>query len=70
MPFLRVFIELTGVPCEKVEVTLPELGNIASTTLPVAFAQSEARDEIRPGDNVLWIGLASGISLGVMCMRY
>jgi acyl-CoA:acyl-CoA alkyltransferase len=70
MPFLRVFMDVTGVPAENVEVTLPELGNIASTTLPVAFAQSEARGGIKPGDNVLWIGLASGISVGVMCMRY
>ena len=70
MPFLRVFIDVTGVPPEKVEVTLPEHGNIASTTLPVAFAQSVALDGIQPGDNVLWIGLASGISVGVMCMKY
>jgi len=70
MPFLKVFIDVTGVPAEKVEVTLPELGNIASTTLPVAFAQSVARNALQPGDNVLWIGLASGISLGVMCMTY
>jgi 3-oxoacyl-(acyl-carrier-protein) synthase III len=70
MPFLKEFMQVTGVPEEKVEVTLPELGNIASTTLPVAFAQSETRGGIQPGDSVLWIGLASGISLGVMCMRY
>lgn len=70
MPFLRAFMDVTGVPAEKVEVTLPELGNIASATLPVAFAQSEAHEGIQPGDNVLWIGLASGISLGVTCMKY
>ncbi len=70
MPYLRAFLDVTGVPREKVEVTLPELGNIASTTLPVAFAQSLSRDGIQPGDNVMWIGLASGISLGVMCMTY
>jgi 3-oxoacyl-[acyl-carrier-protein] synthase-3 len=70
MPFLKLFTDVTGVPMEKVEVTLPELGNIASTTLPVAFAQGEARGEIRPGDKVLMIGLASGISLGVTCLTY
>ena len=70
MPFLKVFLDVTGVPAEKVEITLPELGNIASTTLPVAFAQSVARNALQPGDNVLWIGLASGISVGVMCMTY
>jgi 3-oxoacyl-[acyl-carrier-protein] synthase-3 len=70
MPFLRTLIEVTGAPPEKVEVTLPELGNIASTTLPVGFAQSEDRGGIETGDKVMWIGLASGISLGVICMRY
>jgi 3-oxoacyl-[acyl-carrier-protein] synthase-3 len=70
MPYLRTFIDVTGVPLEKLEVTLPELGNIASTTLPVAFAQSVSRDGIQPGDNVMWVGLASGISLGVMCMTF
>jgi 3-oxoacyl-[acyl-carrier-protein] synthase-3 len=70
MPYLRAFLEATGVPKEKVEVTLPELGNIASTTLPVGFAQSLSHDGIQPGDNVMWIGLASGISLGVICMTY
>jgi 3-oxoacyl-[acyl-carrier-protein] synthase-3 len=70
MPFLRVFIDVTGVPMEKVEVTLPDLGNIASTTLPVAFVQGEARGHIQPGDKVLMVGLASGISLGVTCLTY
>jgi 3-oxoacyl-[acyl-carrier-protein] synthase III len=70
MPFLRVFVDVTGVPMEKVEVTLPELGNIASATLPVAFAQGEARGEIQAGDKVLMVGLASGISVGVTCLTY
>lgn len=70
MPFLRQLIEITGAPSEKVVVTVPELGNIASATLPVGFALAERRGDIRPGDQVMWIGLASGISLGVMCMRY
>jgi 3-oxoacyl-[acyl-carrier-protein] synthase III len=70
MPFLRQLIEVTGAPAEKVEVTAPDLGNIASATLPVAFTLAHERGDISPGDNVLWIGLASGISLGVMCMRY
>ena len=70
MPFLRNFTDFTGCPCEKIEVTLPELGNIASATLPVGFSLAEERGTIAPGDNVMWIGLASGISLGVLCMRY
>lgn len=70
MPFLRSFAEVTGAPLDRIEVTVPELGNIASATLPVGFSLAEQRGDISPGDNVLWIGLASGISVGVMCMRY
>ena len=70
MPFFRWFIDATGCPADRIEITVRSLGNIASATLPVGFCQAEERGAISPGDNVMWVGLASGISLGVMCMRY
>ncbi len=66
MPFLHDFIERTKIPLERIELTLPHLGNMASASLPVAYAQAEARGALRPGDKVLWVGMASGISLGVL----
>ena len=39
MPYLERFVEVTGVPRDKLEVTVPELGNIASATLGVQLAR-------------------------------
>jgi 3-oxoacyl-[acyl-carrier-protein] synthase III len=69
MPFLTTFVELTGAPREKIVVTLPALGNMAAASMPVAFAMAQERGDIQPGDRVMWIGLAAGISLGVVLMR-
>jgi len=70
MPFIRMFLDLSGVAQDKIVVTLPELGNMGAASLPVGFALAEERGEIRPGDRLMWIGLAGGISMGVMLMEY
>jgi 3-oxoacyl-[acyl-carrier-protein] synthase-3 len=70
MPFIRTFLDMSGVPQEKIVVTLPELGNMGAASLPVAFAVAEERGEIHRGDRLMWIGLAGGISMGVMLMEY
>jgi 3-oxoacyl-[acyl-carrier-protein] synthase-3 len=61
MPYLERFVEVTGVPPDKLEVTIPELGNMASATLGVQL------DRIRPGlhrgDRVMLVGLGGGVSL-------
>jgi 3-oxoacyl-[acyl-carrier-protein] synthase-3 len=66
VPFLRAFVRASAVPRDKIEMTLPMLGNMAAASLPVAFAQAEERGAIRSGDRVMWIGLAGGISVGVL----
>ena len=66
LPFLRAFVRATGVPRDKIEMTLPMLGNMAAASLPVAFAQAQKRGAIQSGDRVMWIGLAGGISVGVL----
>jgi 3-oxoacyl-[acyl-carrier-protein] synthase-3 len=69
MPFLKTFCATTGVPMDKLVVTLPVLGNVASASMPVQLALAEARGEVKAGDLVAWVGMASGISLGVMLME-
>ena len=66
MPYLRRFLEGSGVPAERVVVTLPEHGNLASVGL--AFGLSTALEQGRagPGDRVALIGLAGGVSMGVL----
>ena len=68
MPFFKEFVKHTGVPKDRVVLTLPEYGNLAAATLPVGYALATGRGEIAPGDRVMWIGLAGGISIAVMCM--
>jgi 3-oxoacyl-[acyl-carrier-protein] synthase-3 len=69
MPFLKEFVRVTGIPYEKLIITLPELGNIAAATIPVQFALAWERGQLQPGDRVMWIGLAAGLSVGVLLMQ-
>ncbi len=64
VPYLDRFVELTGVPRDKLVVTVPELGNVASATLGVQLARIEA--DLRPGARVLFVGLGGGVSLMTM----
>ena len=64
LPYLARFIEVTGVPKDKLEVTVTELGNMASATLGVQLARVEP--SLRPGDRVLFIGLGGGVSVTTM----
>jgi 3-oxoacyl-(acyl-carrier-protein) synthase III len=69
MPILDSFLEATNLPREKVFVTVQQFGNLGSASMPVGFALAEEQGEIGPGDRVMWIGLASGASVGVVLMQ-
>lgn len=69
LPYLDEMLDVTGIPRDRVEITIAELGNMASASLPVAFARAAERGAIAQGDTVLWFGLASGISAGAVMMR-
>ncbi len=64
VPYLQRFVEVAGVPAEKLELTVPELGNMASATLGVQLAR--VREQLVPGDRVLFVGLGGGVSLMTM----
>ncbi|MEV6400807.1 ketoacyl-ACP synthase III [Streptomyces sp. NPDC051907] len=63
-PYLERFTELTGAPAEKLVVTVPELGNIASASIGVQLRL--VYEELAPGDRVLFVGLGGGISIMTM----
>jgi 3-oxoacyl-[acyl-carrier-protein] synthase-3 len=64
LPYLERFIEVAGVPADKIEVTVTELGNMASATLGVQLDRCFAG--LRAGDRVMFIGLGGGISVMTM----
>ena len=66
---LHRFTAATGIPPDRLVVTLPEHGNLASVTLPLQLATAIEQGRCGPGDTVALIGLAGGISLGIMVVR-
>jgi 3-oxoacyl-[acyl-carrier-protein] synthase-3 len=69
VPYHREMLEASGMPDGKVARTVVGLGNMASASIPVAFAIEQERGALSPGDRVMWVGMASGISVGVFMME-
>lgn len=66
LPYHKVFCRVSGIPEEKIPLTVPHLGNMAAASLPVAFVQAREQGRVRAGDRVMFVGMAAGISVGVM----
>lgn len=69
LPYLGPIFARLGVRDDRTIVTVAEHGNIASATLPLQLRLARERGMIGPGSLVLLIGLAGGISLGLMVVR-
>lgn len=65
VPYHAEMLAATGIPTDKVRGTVTELGNMASATIPVAHAMAVADGTVREGDRVMWLGMASGISVAL-----
>ncbi|MFD0903409.1 3-oxoacyl-ACP synthase III family protein [Actinomadura sediminis] len=66
VPYLEVLRSALGIPPGKLVVTLPDHGNVASASLPLQLATAIADGRCGPGDRVALVGLAGGLSLGVL----
>ncbi|MEU3630030.1 3-oxoacyl-ACP synthase III family protein [Streptomyces fradiae] len=64
VPYLERFVELTGVPRDRLVVTVPTLGNMASATLGVQL--DRVHEGLDFGDRVLFVGLGGGVSIMTM----
>jgi 3-oxoacyl-[acyl-carrier-protein] synthase III len=60
-PYVDRFVEVTGAPVEKLEITIDDHGNMASATLGVQL--SRVWETLVPGDKVLFVGLGGGVSV-------
>jgi len=69
LPYLPPIFERLGVAPGKSVITIADHGNLASVTLPLQLQLARERGLVRDGSLVLLIGLAGGISLGLMVVR-
>lgn len=69
LPYLPPIFDRLGVPGDKTVVTIADHGNLASVTLPLQLSLARERGLVREGSLALLIGLAGGISLGLMAVR-
>lgn len=68
LPYLPPIFERLGVPGDRTVTVVAEHGNLASVSLPLQLHLARERGMVRPGSRVLLIGLAGGISLGLMAV--
>lgn len=70
LPYLWRFCERAGVRPESTVVTIAEHGNVAAATLPLQLVLAAEAGRLRRGDPVALIGLGSGLSLGIVVLRW
>lgn len=68
VPYHEEMLAASGIPQHKVECTVAEYGNMASASLPVAHALAMEAGRITCGQRVMWVGLASGMSVGLVVL--
>jgi 3-oxoacyl-[acyl-carrier-protein] synthase-3 len=69
LPYLPPIFDRLGVPDDRTVLTIAEHGNLASVTLPLQLHLARERGMVRDGSRVLLIGLAGGISLGLVVVQ-
>ena len=55
-------LETLEIPTDKDFATYPFLGNIGTVSLPISAALADERGFIKPGDNVGFLGIGSGLN--------
>jgi 3-oxoacyl-[acyl-carrier-protein] synthase III len=66
LPYLETIKHKLGIPEGKANITIKQRGNIASCTLPAQIVQALQTGQLKKGDDYALIGLAGGISIGLM----
>jgi 3-oxoacyl-[acyl-carrier-protein] synthase-3 len=59
-----------GIPAEKDFSTFEYLGNIGTVSLPLTAALAEERDFLKPGDNVGFMGIGSGLNCMMLGLKW
>ncbi len=70
LPFMPPIMARLGVPEDRTVITIADHGNLASVSLPLQLVRARERGMLGDGDLAVLIGLAGGISLGLMAVRF
>ncbi|MEV0681827.1 3-oxoacyl-[acyl-carrier-protein] synthase III C-terminal domain-containing protein [Actinosynnema sp. NPDC050436] len=68
--FTRLLCAGFGIPEDKVRDTVPFYGNVGAATLPLQLHLAQQAGALRPGDLVALLGVASGLSVGLMVLTW
>ncbi len=68
-PSMRV-LEKLGFSPDRIVNILSCYGNCVSASMPMALAVADSEQRIKPGDHLLFLGTASGISIGAAVFKW
>lgn len=63
-----LLVKEAKLPKDKLVIVIPELGNMVSASIPVTLDQVQQKGELHPGDKILLLGLAAGVSIGTVAL--
>lgn len=58
------------IPKEKFYVSMRDIGNTVSSTIPIALRRAQQDERLRPGSRVLLVGFGVGLSWGATILRW
>jgi 3-oxoacyl-[acyl-carrier-protein] synthase-3 len=69
VPMHQAFLRATGIAEAKTVLLVDELGNCASASMALQLHRAFETGRVGAGAKVLWVGLAGGISVGVVGLQ-
>ncbi|MFG1704554.1 3-oxoacyl-ACP synthase III family protein [Nonomuraea sp. M3C6] len=70
LPSLHAFCDLAGIPHDRVVHTIAEHGNLVASTIPAQLHQAVESGRVQRGDLVALVGVAGGVSAGIVLLRW
>jgi 3-oxoacyl-[acyl-carrier-protein] synthase-3 len=67
---IEAVVSRTGIPMDKVMLTVDRYANMSAATVPVALAEALAHGRVRPGSLILMPAFGAGLSLCAHLVRW
>ncbi len=67
---IEAVAKYTGIPMEKVIVTVAQYGNMSAATVPVALVEALSQGRVQPGDHILMPAFGGGLTYCALLVRW